>query len=438
MTELYSTEAEKVLLGCMLIDNSIIDNVLTVIKKDSFITSNHQLFFERIIKIYTENQNVDVMMLCESLPQKFTSEICELTEITSSASNYGYYVKKIDSFYKLRKLRVYSKSLYEELTVENMNDYIHKTDDFINSLMRDSGNIKSINGRDMVISTLENIQKRRENMLAFPGYDTGFEKLNQLTGGIQDGNLITIAARTSIGKSAFSDQICFNLASKGVKTVSFALEMTSSEIGERRAGYLTGIPLNKIRVGMVSAPQVQRINDAMSKIFSFGDNLILYSLDSDIDSDVRINELSVIESKIRLHAKEGVKVFFIDHIGLISCNETSGSPTWERISYITQRLKLLANKLKIAIIAVVQLTRDAEGKEPQLNQLRGSGSVEQDSNIVIMIHRERQKADEYFIPTKIKVIKNRNGSCGDIDFKFYPATTKFEEVNNEKENLKQE
>lgn len=420
--KLYSEEFEKQIISCMLIDNSIIDDVKAILTKECFMMGKLGLYFNQIIKLYEENQSCDMLMLCNSLPTIYAGEIAEISGLACTVQNWDYYARQIKSFYKARELKRFSGQIQEELSESNIDDIIYKTDDFINACMTDISKSQPTNGKDMTIRAIEKMQERIKHPGELTGIDTGYEKLNILTDGFQKGNLIAIGARTSMGKSALSDQLCCNIASKGIQTVTFSLEMTSEEVAERRTSVVSGVPIKKIRSGMLTAAQCQRINQSLGSLFDYGDNLILY------DSDSISCEYKDIESKIRIHAKRGAKVFFIDHIGLVECQEMANAPEWERIAYMTKHLKQLANKLKIVIVIVCQLTRDTEGKDPQLNQIRGSGSIEQDCNTVILIHRERQKADEIMIPTKVKVLKCRGGACGDIDFNFYPATTKFEEV----------
>lgn len=421
------TEFEKQLLGCMLIDNSIIDEVSSMIRKEYFLNGQYGRYYEKILQLYTENGSCDILMLSNQFVSKLGSEIVMLTEDIASASNFEYYAKQIKNNYTARFLKQELSNKLSTVTPENISDSLYQIDDIVNNCMNDTRKALPVDGRQMTERTLELLQDRKNHFGTLTGFDTGYDKLNLITDGLQKGNLVAIGARTSLGKSAFSDQLCVNIASKGIKTVNFSLEMIADEIGERRTSYLSNVPIRKLRRGTLSALEIGRINNSLRNLYDYGENLILY------DSDSVSCEFKDIESKIRIHAKKGAQVFFIDHIGLVDCEEMAGAPEWERIGYITKRLKQLANKLKIVIVIVCQLTRDSEGKEPQLNQVRGSGCIEQDCNTVILIHRERQKAEETEIPTKIKVVKNRGGSCGDIDFIFYPETTKFKEVTYENE-----
>lgn len=428
MQKLYSEEFEKCVLGCMLLDNSIIDDVISKIKKDCFCIGQNSLFFDKIVSLYNESGSCDIVMLSQAIPNK-VKEIASLTDVVPSSVNYEYYVNEIKKFYIARQYRNFAQEQANTINEKTVDEILYKTDDFINDCMSDNKKTEPVNAKQMAVTAIERLQYKINHAGELSGLDTGFERLNQLTDGFQNGDLIALGARASIGKSAFSDQLCVNIASKGIKTCTFSLEMTSEQVGERRISGLSNVPMNKMRSGFITSADVQRVQNAATKLYEYNDNLLLY------DSRSIGCEFNEIVSKIRIHAKQGYKIFFIDHIGLVDCADRENCPEWERISYMTKRLKQIANKLNIVIVIVCQLTRDSEGKEPQLNNLRGSGSIEQDANTVILIHRDRQKNDEIMIPTTIKVLKDRNGSCGDIDFNFFPKTCKFEEVDEDNRNV---
>ena len=214
------------------------------------------------------------------------------------------------------------------------------------------------------------------------------------------------------------------------RVLLFSLEMTKKEIMRRRAAAFSNVPIRNIKSGLLSSAQGARINNFCQKLFDT-DMLIYDSATIGFD----FNELV---ARIRIHAKQGYKVFFIDHIGLLEYSDGTGLKDFEKMSQITKRLKKMAATLDIVIIEICQLTRDAEGKEPQLNSLRGSGSIEQDANIVMFLHGERQQNNELTLPRKLLVVKDRDGSCGEINFEFTPSTTKFQELTDSGDYVKKQ
>lgn len=421
MQKLYSEEYERALLGCLLLNNSIIDDVSSMIKKDYFQISKNSLIYENIITLYNNNNSCDIVMISQVLP-KFAIDIASLTSEISSTENYEFYARKIKEFYISRKTYSFFKEKADAITDKSINDVLYEADDFINACMTNTNKIEPVDSKHMAISIIEDIQNNIKRKGALEGLDTGYDGLNTLLGGLQLGNLVTIGARPSIGKSAFADQLNMKLAVNRVQTCTFSLEMTKKEIQRRRISVLTNIPLGIIKNGFVTAPQVQKINQACRTIYDT--TTLLY------DSATIGFDFDEIVSRIRIHSKQGYKVFFIDHIGLLEYN-AQGLKEFEKISQMTKRLKKLASTLNVVIIIVCQLTRDTEGKEPQLNSLRGSGSIEQDSNIVMFLHRARQNNNELSIPTKLMVVKDRDGGCGEINFDFYPATTQFRELDKD-------
>lgn len=418
MQKLYSEEYEKIILGCMLLDNSIIDDVYSRIKKDYFQFGKYATIFENIVELYNENNACDLYMLSQSIPQ-FAKDIADLTTDIPSAGNYEYYASKIKDLYLSRSFVSKTSDLVSRISDKNINEVLYEADDFVNACMNNVEKIEPATSKDMAISIIEDIQKTASRKGELEGFDTGYDALNEMDC-MQRGNLVVIGARPSIGKSAFTDQLNVNLALNGVKTVTFSLEMTKKEIQRRRAGAYANVPISRIKKGLLSAAQGQRINQMCQKFFDT--DMLLY------DSASIGFDFNEIVSRIRVHAKQGYEVFFIDHLGLLEYGDNVALKEHEKISQMTKRFKKLAATLNITIVLVNQLTRDSEGKEPQLNSLRGSGSIEQDANVVMFLHRARQTSNELSIPTKLLIVKNRDGSCGEINFDFCPMTTFFREL----------
>lgn len=419
MDKLYSEDYEKALLGCMLLDNSIITETMVLVQKQFFNNLNHQKIFETICDIYDTNSSCDLVMVCQKLPA-IADKIAELTSVVASPSNYEFYASEIRKFHTARTYRQFVYEHSDKITKDNVDDVLAETDDFVSNCLNSVTKVDPDDSKVMSMNIIKSIQEAYQSKGALQGFDTGIEQLNDLLGGLQTGNLVTIGARPSIGKSAFADQLQMNLAMKGAKTCMFSYEMTSKEIGLRRTAVLSGIPVKKLKSGFLNQPDFGKINQACSQLYNT--DMLLYD-----SSKISFNFTELV-SKVRVHAKQGYKIFFIDHIGLLEYDVEPYLKDHEKISKMTKKLKKMATTLDIVIIDVCQLTRDTEGKEPMLNSLRGSGSIEQDSNIVMFIHRERQQQDEATIPTKLLIVKDRDGACGEINFDFIPQTTKFREI----------
>lgn len=418
---LFSEEYEKALLGCMLIDNTIINDVVVIVQKQYFYNYNHQAIFEEIVDCYDKNGSCNIVMLSQRIPS-IPEIIAELTNIVATSANFYFYATEIRKLYTARRYVNFVNEQKDIITKDNVDDVISMTDDFVSGCLNSVTKIDPTSSKTMTGNAINRIKQAYANKGELQGFDTGYEQLNAMLGGLQTGNLVTIGARPSIGKSAFADQLQMNLAMHGAKTCMFSYEMTENEIAMRRMGVLSGIPIKKLKSGFLVQTDFSKINTACEKLYST--DMLLYD-----SSKISFN-FSELKAKIRVHAKQGYKIFFIDHIGLLDYDEEpkSSLKDFEKLSRMTKKLKKLAATLDVVIIDVCQLVRDAEGKEPLLSSLRGSGSIEQDSNIVMFIHRERQQHDEEIISTKLMVVKDRDGACGEIDFDFIPRTTRFIEV----------
>ena len=205
---------------------------------------------------------------------------------------------------------------------------------------------------------------------------------------------------------------------KNIPCGFFSLEMSCQSIGQRLLSQVARIPSIKLRNGMLNISDFKKLQDAAGKCY----NAPLYIIDTP-----NMQLLDIRATARRLVMNQQVQAIFIDYIGLISVDKPSEN-TWENISEISKSLKALARELDIPIIVLCQVGRDAEGQEPNLAQLRGSGSIEQDADVVMFLHRDRKIMDEAnpVQDAKCVVAKQRNGATGDIEMLFFPSFTKFE------------
>ena len=264
---------------------------------------------------------------------------------------------------------------------------------------------------------IEIIDARYKSKNQFTGVPTGFAKLDTYTSGFQNSELIIIGARPSIGKTALALSIIQNIAcEKRIPCGFFSLEMPYESIGMRLLAQEARVPMQKIRSGMLKIEDVKKIQDAAGRWFEAP----LYTVDT---PNMKLIDLRAVAR--RMVKNQEVKIIFIDYIGLISTEDPT-APVFEQVSLISKSLKALARELQIPIVALCQVARDAEGQEPNLAQLRGSGSIEQDADVVMFLHRDRLKDEVVAQDAKIILAKQRNGATGDIPIMFLPAYSKFE------------
>ena len=416
--QLYSKEYEECLLGSMLLDNDIIDDIESSIREEYFYFSNNKTIYKKITELYDVNKCCDIMMLSNLLPS-FAQIIAELTSRVSSSSNYKFYVKEIKNLYKERKYLSNITDINENKDNKTIDEVLAEADNAIMTLVNDVSTVEEDTAHSLCTWYVKYIDGNIKNRLndSLIGYDSGFEGINTLLDGIPKDILWVIGARPSMGKTSMAEQLFYNLCSKNVPSAFFSLEMKSTAIMSRIVSANTGIRLSMMKHGMITKQQLSQMQIFITNMFTLPMVMVDTSkrqVGRDVDS---------ICSKIRSLAKRGTKVFFIDHLGFISCS--SKTKRNEQVGEITKRLADLKNQLGITIILLCQLTRDTEGKEPSLNSLKESGDIEQDADIVSFIHRDREMEGVERVSAKFITEKNRDGRCGIVNLDFYPYITKF-------------
>jgi replicative DNA helicase len=275
---------------------------------------------------------------------------------------------------------------------------------------------------ELIPKAIEAIEKLYHTRDAFTGIPSGLIELDQMTSGFQKSELIIIGARPSVGKTALAMSMAAHIAVKEkIPTAFFSLEMSDMQLMQRLISSESRIPSEKIRTGLLKMSDFQSIQDAAGQIY----DAPLYIVDM---PNMKLLDLRAMARRLR--AQKDVQIIFIDYLTLIS-SENSLIPRYEQVAEISRSLKSLARELNIPVVALSQVRRDAEGKKPSLADLRESGSIEQDADVVMFLHRERVASSKdggdrnQAIDTELIVAKQRNGPIGDIDILFLPSYTKF-------------
>lgn len=427
----HSIEAEQAVLGALLLDWKSMADVVSILKSDRFYSIQNQTIYSALLKLYTNNITGDTISLINELTKEEKLEmaggasyIASLTDTVPSAANIDYYAGMVvDRAVRRDLIKVSSElraSSYE--LNKDSNVILDSAEQKIFSLA-EGNEIADIHAaKDIMIKEIEIIDARFKSKSDFTGIPSGFAKLDTYTSGFQNSELIIIGARPSIGKTALALSMMQNIAvDKRISCGFFSLEMPYESIGMRLLSQEARVPMSKIRSGMLKIDDVKRIQDAASRWFEAP----LYTVDT---PNMRLLELRAMAR--RMVKNHSVKIIFIDYIGLIT-TENPNAPVYEQISEVSKSLKALARELEIPIVALCQVARDAEGQEPNLAQLRGSGSIEQDADVVMFIHRDRLKDEQVIQDAKIILAKQRNGATGDIEVAYLPTITRFE---NKKDN----
>ena len=424
----HNIEAEQAVLGALLLNWGAMSEVVSILRPDRFYSLQNQVIYEAMQKLFSKNATGDTISLINELTVENKLEqaggaayIASLTDTVPSAANIDYYAQMVldrasrrDLIHISSELKASSFNLQKE-----SKSLLDEAEQKIFALAEHNETTQVYSAKDIMFKEIELIEARYKSKNQFTGVPTGFAKLDTYTAGFQKSELIIIGARPSIGKTALALSMIQNIAcERRIPCGFFSLEMPYESIGMRLLAQEARVPMQKIRSGMLKVDDVKKIQDAAGRWFEAP----LYTVDT---PNMKLIDLRAVARRMVKNNK--VEIIFIDYIGLISTEDPT-APVFEQVSLISKSLKALARELSIPIVALCQVARDAEGQEPNLAQLRGSGSIEQDADVVMFLHRDRIKDGDSIAAQDAKIIlaKQRNGACGDIDIMFLPSYSKFE------------
>jgi replicative DNA helicase len=417
-------EAEVAVLGSMLLDREAISRAIEQLEPGAFYSEANKKIFEAIVKLYDENQAVDIVTLIEELKKKDILDemggptyITELAGSIPTAANVDHYARIVHEKYLLRSLintatQIVSESFEPSSEVEELLDRAEKLIFDITSDKKRELHVFSM--KDVVkesIETIDQLYQRKENITGIP---TGFHDLDVKTAGLQKSDFIVLAGRPSMGKSALAISM---LQHAGVVTkipcAFFSLEMSKEQLAQRMLCSIARVNAHKVRTGFFSQSDWQKLIEAADKLSKSP----IY-----IDDSPSISALEMRAKARRLKAKHDIQLLVVDYMQLMRGTFRSENRQQE-ISEISRSTKALARELNIPIIAVSQLSRAVEQRQdhrPQLSDLRESGAIEQDADVVLLLLRE-----EYYNPTEenkgiaeVIVAKQRHGPTGNIKLAF--------------------
>ena len=425
----HNLEAEQATLGALLLNWDSVSNVISLLDSQKFYSYQNRLIYEAMISLFRQNIHGDTLALINELTKTGKLEeaggaayIASLTDLVPTAANVEFYAKIVLDQSIRRELIKISQDLklnaFDE--TKESRSIIEEAEKLIFTLSDKNQTTKVYGMQEIINRTIKTIDEHYKNKSSFTGIPTGFGQLDTMTSGFQNSELIILGARPSIGKTAMALSMMEHIAiDQKIPCGFFSLEMSYEMIGQRLLSQTARIPGHKIKSGMLRQDDFVKLQNAAGRCFQAP----LYIVD--------VPNMPLLDLKAmarRLVVNQGVKIIFIDYIGLIS-TDNPNAQVWEQVSEISKSLKALARELGIPIVALCQVARDAEGSEPTLAQLRGSGSIEQDADVVMFLHRDRNKTADQTDPVqdaKLIVAKQRNGPTGDIEILFLSGYTKFE------------
>ncbi|MBD5442383.1 MAG: replicative DNA helicase [Treponema sp.] len=434
----HNLEAEQAALGALLMDWGAFSEVITVLKAEHFYSFQNQIIYSAMTSLAKQNVHGDSLVLINELEHEGKIDqaggavyIMSLTDKVPTSANINYYIDIIIDCSTRRDLIKLSAELKSDSfdSTKDSRHLLEESEKKIFSLSYNNDTTKVHIMSDIVNDSISRIEKIKERNGELSGVPSGIVKLDTMTNGFQNSELIIIGARPSIGKTAFALSMMQTIAvEKNIPCGFFSLEMSYQSIGFRLLSQISRVQSSKFRSGYLSLAELQKLQDAAGRCY----NSPLYIVDT---PNMQLLDLRAMARRMKLNY--GVKIIFIDYIGLIS-TDNPRAPVYESQSEISKSLKALARELDIPIVALCQVARDAEGQEPNLAQLRGSGSIEQDADVVLFLHRDRKTMEDEngkHLPQDAKCIvaKQRNGPTGDLEMIYFPLITKFENKSREDE-----
>ena len=424
-------EAEQAVLGAIFLEPSSLTVTSEVLIPEDFYRSSHQKIFNVMLKLNDEGKAVDLITVTEELAATKNLEevggvsyLSELAGSVPTAANIEYYARIVEEKSLLRRLirtatNIAQEGYSREDEVEELLGEAEKTIMEVAQRMN-SGSFQNI--KDVLVSTYDNIEVLTNRKGDVTGIPTGFAELDRMTAGFQRNDLIIVGARPSVGKTAFALNIAQNVATKTEENVAiFSLEMGAEQLVMRMLCAEGNINAQNLRTGSLTDEDWRKLTMAMGSLSNAG----IYIDDT---PGVRIGE---IRSKCRrLKQEHGLGMILIDYLQLIQGDGRSGDNRQQEVSEISRSLKALARELKVPVIALSQLSRGVEqrqDKRPMMSDIRESGSIEQDADIVAFLYRDDyyDKESENKNILEIIIAKQRNGPVGTVSLAFVKEYNKF-------------
>lgn len=430
---MYDMSLEQAVLGAILIDKEAIYQ-LDSLGEDDFEHDHHKQIFSAAAKLYADCQPIDLISIAVYLRSQKSSVpphyLAELSNRVASTANLEYHARILKQYGIRRKLQRLAFDLQKQLNDEGSDvfDIAAQAERTLGELAGPVTNTTEIATASM--DALKRIESAKNNG-GIIGIHTGFSSFDAITGGLQPDDMIIIGGRPGMGKSAFVQDVALNVAAEGYSVAIFSLEMSTEQITDRFISKSVEIPVIRMRSGNINDAELLRISDRVN-------DLTEAPIWIDDTAGITLRDLGY---RIRRFVKKyNVKLVIIDYLQLIN-NDKKGGTRENEVSEISRRLKTLAKESKIPIIALSQLSRAVESrggsKRPQLSDLRESGSLEQDSDLVAFLHRPEyygQEEDEMGNSTQgiceVIVAKNRRGACDTIRLKFVLHCARFENLNS--------
>ncbi len=428
----HNEEAERSAIGAAMLSKDALIDVAEEVKPEDFYNESHREIFDAIITLYRQNTAVDMLTVCEELNRKKALDmvggrayIATLTSEVPSTANAGEYAKIVSEKAVLRRLisateEIAAKGYDDKMAAEELLDCA-ESDIFRIAQKRQKNDYAKI--QEVLMKNLKIIDEAVQNKGQVTGLQTGFRQLDEKTAGLQPSDLIIVAARPGMGKTAFALNIAEQSAIKANASVLvFSLEMSREQLGQRLISMQARVESEKLKKGNLDMKDWDRINFALNEL---NETKIV------IDDSPGISIMEMRNKCRRLKAEQGLDLIIVDYLQLMTFDGRSESRQQE-ISALSRNLKLLAREMECPVIVLSQLSRAPElrqDKRPMLSDLRESGAIEQDADIVMFLYRDDYYNENTEKPgiCEINIAKHRSGPTDKIELTWVARYTKFSE-----------
>lgn len=427
----HSLEAEKSVLGACLLDNDAIDEVALWISEADFYRADHAELWTAILALRDAGKPADAVTLAEHLINRGRFEglggdemLADLCGIVPHSANAAYYAGIVRELSVARQLLEASTETLEEIYSRQYTgpELIDRVEERIFRITDRAAVGSTITCKDLIDETFKRLVKLRDNRVV--GLPTGYRDLDDLVGGLAPGQLVILAARPSVGKTALGLNIASHVAAEERGVLFISLEMSRQELGNRLIsayGHIPGGDLQK--PWFIDHSRMDHVAATCDKISPFP----LWIDDTPIRT---VSQIQANARRVKHRSPQGLQLVVIDYLGLVNGQKAKGESRQEEVARVSRRLKAMARDLRVPVLCLHQLNRGIEHRDdklPRMADLRESGQIEQDADMILLLHRPDQaKATERPGEADLIVAKNRNGATGTVTLAFIRAETRFD------------
>lgn len=423
----YNAEAEKAVIGGIFLKQNVVEEITSILSPEDFFNAELKKIYSSVLQLHNNNKPIDPIIVLEGDKSIKEDTFYDVIESIPTAANITEYAHIVKNKSKLRGLQNTATKIIE-MTSNDMiipDEIIDKAEALVFDISKKNKTKDVLSIKELLGEEYQRLEEIYRNADLYSGITSGYPSLDKMISGFNPSDLIIIAARPSMGKTAFALNTAFNAANAGKSILIFSLEMSSSQILQRLLSIKSGIGIQKIKNGFLKDDDWKKLGNASNFLGNFHINI------ADIPN---ITVMEMRAAARRMKAAGKLDMIIVDYLQLIKGSNLRIENRQQEISEISRSLKGLARELDVPVIALSQLSRAAEqraDRRPMLSDLRDSGAIEQDADIVAFLYRDgyyNEKNDTTNGDTEIIIGKQRNGPVGTVKLKFIPELAKFIEV----------